>query len=76
MSNKFRSIDSKGKKYTIEKMPPAAEQNYSIKTAKGQYAEINFDGEKWTEKWNNSFIPKFEYDILEIGRLIQEHYDF
>ena len=76
MPNKFRVTDAKGKKYTIERLAPITNHHYSIKTTKGQYAEIIFDEDKWTEKWNNSFVAKFDYDLSEIGRLIQEHYDF
>ena len=75
MSTKFRVVDSKGKKYTIEKMTPFSEHVYSIKDNKGHYAEISYADEEWTEKWNNSFVPKFEYDIAELGNLIQEHFD-
>ena len=52
-----------------------AEHLYSLEDTKGNYAEISFDGEKWTERWNNSFLPKFVYDMAEIGNLIQEHFD-
>lgn len=72
MFTKFRFTDSKNKKYTIEKMPLTTEHIYLIRDTKGHYSEIKFDG----EKWNNSFLPKYVYDISEIGNLIQEHYDF
>ena len=76
MPTKFRVTDSRNKKYTIDRLPPLTDHIYSVKDSKGHYAEIKFDGQKWTERWNNAFVTKFDYDVVEIGNLIQEHFDF